>query len=96
MKKTILQGFLTGLMLALSACASTTPNYDSHFGEAMLAARAQQTIDPRAALNPALADGLDGQSAREAINNYYDSFKAPPSTFNVINIGGSIAGGNGQ
>jgi hypothetical protein len=44
--------------------------------------------------------GLDGQAAREAMGRYHDSFKKPPPSFNVINIGGSIAGsgsgGGGQ
>lgn len=93
MSPVILQRLLIGTALTLSGCASTTPNYDAHFGEAVMAARAQQTINPHASLNTDPVTGLDGRAAREAMTNYYDSFKTPPPTFNVINIGGSIGGG---
>lgn len=77
---------------ALAGCASTTPNYDARFGEAVLQARAQQTINPDASKNPDPVAGLDGRAARNAMTNYQKSFAAPPPTFSVINIGGSIAG----
>jgi hypothetical protein len=100
MKRTLLQRLLAGAALALAGCASTTPLLDAHFGEAVLAARAEQTIDLRASLNSDPVSGLDGQAAREAMGRYHDSFKKPPPSFNVINIGGSIAGsgsgGGGQ
>jgi hypothetical protein len=78
----------------LSGCAATaTPNVDAHFGEAVLAARALQTINPDAARNPDPVNGIDGRAARDAMGRYHDSFKTPPPSFNVINIGGSISGG---
>lgn len=83
-------------LLALAGCAATTtPVLDQHFGAAVNAAKAQQTINPQASLNPDPAAGLDGRSAREAMGRYYDSFKTPPpSAINVINIGGSMSGEN--
>jgi hypothetical protein len=33
---------------------------------------------------------MDGKAAKEAINLYQGSFKAPPPAVNVINIGGSL------
>ena len=78
----------------LAGCAATTtPNLDSRFGEAVIAARAQQTINPDAGRNPDPVNGIDGRAAREAIGRYHDSFKTPPPSANVINIGGGIAGG---
>jgi hypothetical protein len=78
--------------LVLGGCASTTPNVDARFGQAVLAARAQQTINPAASLNPDQVKGIDGRAAREAMTGYYESFKTPPPTFNVINIGGAMSG----
>ena len=73
----------------LAGCAaSTTPNYDARFGDAVRQARAAMTIDPRRAANPDPVAGLDGQAARTAFERYQDSFKAPPPVVNVINIGG--------
>lgn len=72
----------------LAGCSSTTPNYDKLFGEAVRTARAQQTVNPEASRNPDPVAGLDGPAAKEAMERYHDSFKSPPPTFNVINIGG--------
>lgn len=84
----ILHGFLVAAAATLAGCASTTPNFDAHFGEAVLAARALQTIAPDAARNPDPVRGIDGPAAAEAMGRYHDSFKTPPPTFNVIHIGG--------
>lgn len=92
MSTVLLQRLLAGVAVTLAGCASTTPILDAHFGEAVLAARAQQTINPDASLNTDPVSGLDGRAARESMVRYYDSFKTPPPTFNVINIGGNIAG----
>lgn len=75
----------------LAGCASTTPHYDRHFGLAVRAAQAQQTINPEASNNPDPVAGIDGTAARESIGRYQDSYKAPPPTFNVINIGGGLS-----
>ena len=77
---------------ALAGCASTTPTLDAHFGEAVRTARAQQTINPDGPRNPDPVAGLDGRAAKSAMDNYQGSFKAPPPTFSVINIGGGITG----
>ncbi len=77
---------------ALAGCAANTPNLDAHFGEAVRTARAQQTINPDGPRNPDPVAGLDGRAAKSAMDTYQDSFKAPPPTFNVINIGGGITG----
>ena len=78
------------VLAVLAGCAaSTTPNYDARFGDAVRQARAAMTIHPRGAANPDPVAGLDGQAARAALERYQDSFKAPPPVINVINIGGS-------
>lgn len=80
----------------LSGCASysaQTPNYDAKFGDAVRQARIQMTINPDAGKNADQALGMDGKSAKEAITLYQGTFKTPPPAVNVINIGGSIAGG---
>lgn len=73
--------------LATAGCASTTPNYDRHFGAAVRVARAQQTINPDASRNTEPPAGVDGVAAKEAMGQYRESFQAPPPTFNVISIG---------
>jgi hypothetical protein len=77
----------------LGGCAaSTTPSYDTRFGNAVREARARMTLNPNAGANPDPITGMDGRSAREAVVRYQDSFKAPPPVVNVINIGGSASG----
>lgn len=84
------------LCVALGGCATPTPTpiLDSHFGEAVRTARALQTLNPEASLNMSSVTGLDGQASKEAIARYQASFKTPPPSMNVINIGGSMTGGN--
>jgi hypothetical protein len=77
---------------AIAGCASTTtPVYDQSFGQAVRMARAQQTINPDASRNTDPVAGIDGVAAKESIGVYRDSYKAPPPTFNVINIGGGLS-----
>ena len=85
--------FMTLLVLAplwLAGCASTTPEYDKRFGDAVRLARQQMTLNPQAGSQADPVAGLDGPSAREAVQRYQDSFKAPPPVNNVINIGGAV------
>lgn len=80
----------------LAGCASTpTPHYDTKFGEAVRQSRQAMTLNPNAARESAAAVGMDGVAAREAVDRYHDSFKAPPPVVNVINIGGSVSGSGG-
>ena len=75
------------LALALGGCVSQTPIVDRHFGEAALAARAQQTFNPDASKAPASAAGLDGRAAKHGLDRYHESFKSPPQAKDVFNIG---------
>lgn len=83
-------GVLTAALL--TACASTTPVLDANFGNAVRQARSAQTLNPNASANLDPVLGIDGQAAASAQDRYQESFKAPPKTFEVINIGGGLTG----
>ncbi|MDO9151915.1 MAG: hypothetical protein Q7U33_11090 [Methylotenera sp.] len=93
--KTILSAFIASV--AIAGCATKTPILDDHFGEAVNAAKAQQTINPDASMNTDPVAGVGGQAADAAVDRYHKSFTQPPVTPNVFNIGigssGSGAGG---
>jgi hypothetical protein len=61
---------LLSLLALLTACASTTPEYDKRFGDAVRQARSQSTLNPKAGENPDPVSGMDGASARRAIGRY--------------------------
>jgi hypothetical protein len=86
--KTLILGALSASLLA--ACTPLTPHLDSHFGDAVNIAKAQQIINPDAAKNPDPVRGVDGKSAQAAMDSYNKSFQAPPpaTVTNIINIGG--------
>jgi hypothetical protein len=54
----------------LSACASTTPNWDARFGIDTRMVLAQQVLNPGAARNTDPVSGMDGRSARAAYDRY--------------------------
>lgn len=83
---------LTLLLGLLTACTSITPNYDAKFGDAVRSARQAQTLNPGAKADTDPVMGLDAQAAVKAQERYQDSFKTPPKTFEVINIGGGLSG----
>lgn len=72
----------------LSACVSPTPYLDAHFGQAVNTAKAMQTINPEASRNTDPVTGMDGPSAKESVDRYHDSFKAPVQTFDVFGTSG--------
>lgn len=74
----------------LAACASTTPQLDAAFGNAVREARTAQTLNPRASENTDPVLGIDGNAGALAQERYQESFQAPPETFMIINIGGTI------
>ncbi|MCB4364369.1 hypothetical protein KIH07_11530 [Hydrogenophaga taeniospiralis] len=76
----------------LAACASTTPQLDAAFGDAVREARAAQTLNPKASENTDPVLGIDGKAGAAAQQRYQESFQAPPKTFEIINIGGTITG----
>lgn len=86
--KTIATGVVL-LALALQGCR-TSPRIDDHFGEAVRANLAAQTLHPQAAHNSNPAAGMDGHAARAAQQRYEKSFEqadhqATPSLLNLGN-----------
>ncbi len=78
---------LFALML-LAGCASQTPMLDESFGDAVNAAKAQQTLNPDAALTNEPVYGIDGDAANAAIDTYRESYENPEEgTTDVFNIG---------
>lgn len=92
MSKTTLTILSLAVSGTLAGCVSPTPLSDQHFGDAVRAATAQQILNPDAGRNTDPVSGMDGPAAKDAIDLYQDSFKAPPPVTNVINIGGTITG----
>lgn len=80
---------------ALSACASTSPNLDAQFGDAVQVAGARQTLDTTATARNAGRDvgGLDARAARAAFDRYLATFLRPEPQQNAFVIG---VGGRGQ
>lgn len=89
MKKTLVSILCITVVGGTAGCATRTPMLDERFGDAVREARAKQTINPNAGRDGDPVLGLDGLAARESIERYKDSTKAPPPVTNVINIGGS-------
>ncbi len=77
--------------VVLSGCASTTPQYDLRFGEAVRRNLQAQTLDPAAGQSGPASAAIDGGTARAAVQRYRDSFKTPPLVVNVINLGSAGA-----
>lgn len=80
-------------VMAMSACGSTTPNFDNDSGATINRAKLQQTLNPDAGATARPVAELDGVAAKESVGRYHDSFKAPPPTFEVIFGSGASSGG---
>ncbi|WP_205191699.1 hypothetical protein [Burkholderia sp. LMG 13014] len=78
------------LAFALAGCMSSTPVWDTRFGESVRAVTQAQIIDPHAA-DHAAAPMVGGGAATSALDNYDKSFKQidPPANAFVIGIGKS-------
>jgi predicted component of type VI protein secretion system len=81
------------LSVLLSGCASQTPILDQHFGEAVNASKAQQTINLDASQNQNPVAGVDGQAANDAVDRYHKSFTQPPAATSAFTIGVGTGGG---
>ncbi|MCD6680250.1 MAG: hypothetical protein LT102_06255 [Burkholderiaceae bacterium] len=93
MKRTITVGTLAAFALLATACTTpATPNYDARFGESVRQAQAMQTLNPDAGKNTDPVTGIDGESGKNAIDRYQESFKAPPRSFEIFDIGGGLQG----
>ncbi len=83
--------FIITPRLVKPAVALAVPGDTPALGEAVRAARTSMTVNPDAPASQDPAAGIDGPAAKQAIDRYQDSFKAPPPVVNVINIGGTPA-----
>jgi hypothetical protein len=89
-----LKAFSLALLVpVLGACAAATPAYDGQFGEAVRQAAALQTLNPAAGRDGDTVAGIDGRAGRSAIETYQRSFREPPRSFDVFNIGGGVSAG---
>lgn len=82
-----------GATVVLAGCMAPAPVLDSKFGEAVTAAKAQQTLNPDASMNKKPAMGLDGKAADVVIDKYHKSFEAPQPAANTFTIG--VGSGSG-
>ncbi len=74
----------------LTACAPTTPQFDSRFGESTRTLVAQQTLNPDAG-SAEVSESMDASGGREAVERYRTGFKEPQAASNIFTIG--ISGG---
>ncbi len=74
------------LLLGIAACAPTTPQWDSRFGETVRLTAQQQTLNPKAG-GDAPVNGIDAATGRESIGRYRSSFREPPPAPSPISIG---------
>lgn len=80
--------------LALAGCASTSPYWDAHFGEATRSTTALQIINPHASENPDPVAGIDGKAAKAVMGEYSKSFSQPEAQPQFFTIG--VGGGSGR
>jgi hypothetical protein len=77
-------------LVALTGCVSPHPEANNRFGQAVNSAKHAQTLNPQGTRPVSAVSGIDGRAAKETMDRYVDSFKAPPPTLNVFNIGGPV------
>ena len=82
---------LAMLLACCTGCGSTTPQWDSRFGDAARAAFAQQVMYPDAGRANRAVSGIDGASAVATQERYRKSFAEPPAPASVFTIGVSGA-----
>ena len=93
MKSELITGISAGLLAVavLAGCASTTPNLDAKFGDAVNTAKAQQIINPDASRSTDPVAGIDGQAANAVIKSYHKAYESPsPAPSGTI---GTVTGG---
>ncbi|WP_179400624.1 hypothetical protein [Burkholderia guangdongensis] len=82
------------LVAALAGCMSSTPVWDSRFGDSYRATMQAQIIDPHAADHAPATPVVSGTAAAGAIDNYNQSFQKPEPKTNTFVIG--IGNGGAQ
>lgn len=71
---------------ALPLNAGPAPILTEKFGDAVRLARLQQTLNPNASKNNDPVNGFDARVGKHVYERYIESFKAPPPTFEILNI----------
>lgn len=79
-------------LVGLNSCATKTPTLDKHYGEAVNAAKSQQTLNPDASQDMKPVMGIDGKAANASVDRYHRSFVQPPPATNIFNIGVGTGG----
>ena len=69
------------------ALPTTTPQWDSRFGDATRTAFARQVLDPDAASRHGTVNGIDGASAAAIQQRYRKSFAEKPEAAPAFTIG---------
>ncbi|MEN9315165.1 MAG: hypothetical protein RIS35_1558 [Pseudomonadota bacterium] len=75
----------------IHGCATEPSRIDAGFGEAVRQARAIQVVYPDRRAASGEPVGIDARSAVSSIDQYQESFKAPPKTFGVLGVGGGLS-----
>ncbi len=70
----------------LGACAPTSPQVDSRFGESTRSLVAQQTLNPDAGAKD-VSESMDASASRETVDRYRSSFKEPQVGRDTFTIG---------
>ncbi|BAL26416.1 hypothetical protein [Azoarcus sp. KH32C] len=80
---------LTGalVLVGLTGCVATSPDWDASFGDAVRTATAQQVIAPDASRNADPVAGIDGKAAQGAMGEYAKSYEHPQQQTGVFTIG---------
>ena len=78
---------LISISISVTGCASRTPYFDSHFGEAVNLLKAQQVLNPQASNNSDSVKGIDARAAKSAYDAYQKSFSAPEPQSSAFTIG---------
>lgn len=81
------QLMLAALLGAALAGCSSTPRFNEHFGDAVRANLSAQVLDPAAAANVDVVNGLDGAAALAGQERYQRSFKEKDVTANQSMVG---------
>ncbi|MDP1549295.1 MAG: tRNA dimethylallyltransferase [Nitrosomonas sp.] len=78
-------------ILVMTACVTSPPKrLDAKFGNALDMAKAQQTMNPDASLNPAPVKGIDGQAGDAIFDNYRESYiNRPMPARGALDVGTS-------
>ncbi|AIO30217.1 hypothetical protein NUV25_08700 [Burkholderia pseudomultivorans] len=75
------------LSFALAGCMSSSPVWDSRFGESVRTVTRAQIIDPHAAEHAPSVPGVDGNAAAAALDNYDKSFRQVETKSDAFVIG---------